>query len=449
MHTGTSAIAPSDWPCEEGTHVRLSHFTAAKLCSMAVTPSSSGTISALLSSVAAAPALEFPGLPPQAWAAFDFGALPPEVNSTRMYSGPGPTSLLAAAVAWDALASELATAGSGYSSTIDELLAHGWSGPSSQAMIAALEPFVAWMRSMAICAELAGTQARAAVAAYETAFAITVPPPLVTANRVRLTTLISTNFFGQNLPAIAATEAEYAEFWAQDATAMFAYAHASANASMLKSFKSPPATTNPAGLAAQHSAAGSAAASTTAAHTAAIEATAIHATTQATAATSSGSSSGLTTSELNLIVNQTVGLSYFGMGLAQMGLGVGFFNIPTDLAPYMEAAGLPFPAGTAAIEGAAALAPDAAAVSATVGQSNSIGLLSTPPSWAAPGTDTGSGARLVSALTSSSGGSSPAVSRGPLGIPPLQGASRHEGSQLARRRYGIRYKVVPRPPGGG
>ena len=34
----------------------------------------------------------------------DFGALPPEINSVRMYSGPGSTPLVAAASAWNALA---------------------------------------------------------------------------------------------------------------------------------------------------------------------------------------------------------------------------------------------------------------------------------------------------------------------------------------------------------
>lgn len=37
----------------------------------------------------------------------DFGALPPEINSGRMYAGPGSGPLLAAAAAWDALAAEL------------------------------------------------------------------------------------------------------------------------------------------------------------------------------------------------------------------------------------------------------------------------------------------------------------------------------------------------------
>ncbi len=40
----------------------------------------------------------------------DFGALPPEINSGRMYAGPGPGSMLAAATAWQSLAEELNSA---------------------------------------------------------------------------------------------------------------------------------------------------------------------------------------------------------------------------------------------------------------------------------------------------------------------------------------------------
>ena len=52
---------------------------------------------------------------------FDFGALPPEINSGRMYAGPGAESMMVAATAWDGLAAELGTAASGYSSVITEL----------------------------------------------------------------------------------------------------------------------------------------------------------------------------------------------------------------------------------------------------------------------------------------------------------------------------------------
>jgi len=84
---------------------------------------------------------------------------------------------------------------------------------------------------------------------------------MVVANRIRLATLIATNILGQNTPAIAATEAEYSEMWAQDATAMYNYAASSATASAFKTFTSPPRTTNPSGLAARAGVVGQAAGS--------------------------------------------------------------------------------------------------------------------------------------------------------------------------------------------
>jgi PPE-repeat protein len=195
----------------------------------------------------------------------DFGALPPEVNSGRMYLGPGPGTLLAASAGWEGLAAELHTAASGYQSVISGLTDESWSGPSSMSMVAAVMPYVMWMRLAAAQCEEAASQATAAAGAYETAFAMTVPPPLITANRVRMMTLIATNIFGQNTPAIMATETEYSEMWAQDATAMYGYAANSAAASRMSSFKSPPQTTNPNGAANQatQSAAGSGSQTTT------------------------------------------------------------------------------------------------------------------------------------------------------------------------------------------
>ncbi|EUA42711.1 PPE family protein [Mycobacterium xenopi 4042] len=63
--------------------------------------------------------------------------------------------------------------------------------------------------------------------------------------------LVATNFFGQNSPAIAATEAQYGEMWAQDAAAMYGYAGASSAAATVTPFTSPPQTANPLGLAEQ------------------------------------------------------------------------------------------------------------------------------------------------------------------------------------------------------
>jgi PPE-repeat protein len=175
----------------------------------------------------------------------DFGAIPPEINSGLMYTGPGSGPLMAAAAAWDGVAAELGTATSGYSSVISELTGAPWIGPSSSAMLAAITPFVSWLGALGGQAEETAGQATAAAAAYEAAFAMTVPPPVIAANRVLLANLIATNFLGQNTPAIAVTEAQYAEMWAQDAGAMYGYAASSATASTLSPFDSPPNTTTP------------------------------------------------------------------------------------------------------------------------------------------------------------------------------------------------------------
>ena len=59
--------------------------------------------------------------------------------------------------------------------------------------------------------------------------------------------MVATNILGQNTPAIATTEAHYAEMWAQDAAAMYGYAGSSAAASTLTPFAAPPATTTSSG----------------------------------------------------------------------------------------------------------------------------------------------------------------------------------------------------------
>lgn len=69
----------------------------------------------------------------------DFAALPPEINSGRMYAGAGSGPLLAAASAWDALAAELGSAASSYESVVSSLTGE-WSGPSSTSMAAAADP---------------------------------------------------------------------------------------------------------------------------------------------------------------------------------------------------------------------------------------------------------------------------------------------------------------------
>ncbi|HEY1839196.1 MAG TPA: PPE family protein [Mycobacterium sp.] len=185
---------------------------------------------------------------------FDFAAMPPEINSARMYTGPGSGPMMAAAAAWNSTAADLSTTAAGSQSVISELAGGEWLGPSSLAMASAVQPYIEWMETTAGELAQAATQAMASAAAYETAFAMTVPPPVISANRTQLAALVATNLLGQNTPAIMATEALYGEMWAQDAAAMYGYAGSSASAAALSPLTPPPLTNHPGGQGAQSAA---------------------------------------------------------------------------------------------------------------------------------------------------------------------------------------------------
>lgn len=166
----------------------------------------------------------------------DYLVSPPEINSARIYAGPGAAPMMAAATAWEGLAASLGTTAAGIGAVVDGLTAT-WLGPSSLAMMTSASHYQAWLMSTAEQATQTAGQAQAAAAAFETAYAATIPPFVVAENRVRLATLVATNFLGVNTPAIAATEAEYMEFWAQDVAAMIGYHTASQAATQLTPFQ--------------------------------------------------------------------------------------------------------------------------------------------------------------------------------------------------------------------
>jgi PPE-repeat protein len=169
----------------------------------------------------------------------DFGALPPEINSDRMYSGPGSGPMLAAAAAWDGLVDGLYSTATSFSSVTFDLADDLWQGPAASSMVDAATPYLEWMEVTAAQVEHAAVQVRSAAAAYEAAVAMTVPPAVIAANRTQFVSLAATNFLGQNTPEIAASEAQYSEMWAQNATAMYAYASSSSTASQLNPFTVP------------------------------------------------------------------------------------------------------------------------------------------------------------------------------------------------------------------
>jgi PPE-repeat protein len=171
----------------------------------------------------------------------EFAWLPPEINSARIFAGAGSGPLHVAASAWDGLAQDLSASASSFDSVIVGLTSGPWAGPASVAMAAAATPYVGWLTAAAGQAGAAAAQARAAAAAFEAALSATVHPAAVTANRTTLMTLIATNFFGINAPAIAATEFHYVEMWAADVGAMLGYhAGATSVASTMAQFSLPP-----------------------------------------------------------------------------------------------------------------------------------------------------------------------------------------------------------------
>ena len=97
----------------------------------------------------------------------DYGILPPEINSSRMYAGPGSGPMLAAAEAWESLAAELHSAANSYQSVVSGLTVGSWSGPASASMAAAAATYTAWLTATATQAEQSAVQAKSAVAAYQ------------------------------------------------------------------------------------------------------------------------------------------------------------------------------------------------------------------------------------------------------------------------------------------
>ncbi len=305
--------------------------------------------------------------------------------------------MLAAATAWDELAAELHSAAGAYASVLSGLTA-GWQGPSSATMAAAAAPYVAWMRTTAGQAEQTAAQAGAAVSAYETAFAATVPPPVIAANRALLMSLIATNILGQNTAAIAATEAQYGEMWAQDAAAMYGYAGASATAAQLTPFGEPPQTTNAGGTAAQAAAVPQPAATQapTSALAQALQSMAVPAAAAPAQAvdppfTPAEVLQTLTTSFLNATIGPYDPSKVFSPFGSFYDLGVQSFlapfnNYKMQLA-YGQALRSAAPAAGAAVPSTAAAGIPAAAsaggpVSAGMGRAGVVGSLSVPQNWA-------------------------------------------------------------------
>jgi PPE-repeat protein len=394
-----------------------------------------------------------------------YAAFPPEFNSGRMYTGPGSGSMRAAAAAWDGLAAELQSTTASYSSVISTLTSEGWAGPSSLAMAAAVAPYLTWMQGTAAQAAEAATQATAAATAYETAFAAHVPPEEIAANRSQLASLVATNIFGQNTPAIAATEIQYAEMWAQDALAMDSYTGSSAAAAKVTPFTAAPQITNAGGVATQAAAVAQAAATPAGSAQSLVSAAASPLTTGNPLLAALANLSTDYTDTLNGLLN-----SLFGAGTGTLygelynaikvplGFTTGYndigllINFPASqflkFAPHASSLGaLPkdaLGAGLAPHWGRGTLFN---AVQGGMGNSGTlVGKLSVPPSWA---TNTPAVRMVASALSAAGPEAVPAAALGEGGLlssmsmAGMLGSALGAGGPTVAARAGVRGKIKP------
>lgn len=344
--------------------------------------------------------------------------------------------MLAAAAAWDGVAVDLGATAASFDEVITGLVSGPWLGAAATTMAAAAAPYVAWLNTTAAQAEEAAVQAKAAVAAYETAYAMTVHPALVAANRAQLATLVATNFLGQNSAAIALTEMQYGEMWAQDSTAMYCYVAASASAMRLTPLSAPPQTVaGPLGTTAVVS---------------------------QTSVSSAASTVASLMSDLALLGQGDTALpgwitdldtlmSIFGTPFfvctSSTGLMMSMMSTIKGLFPAAAAVGsqIATAAGTAAAEAAhVGSAGLAGAVAADLGEAESIGGLSVPPSWAAsaPTLSHAAVAALPGAVSSAAAPS--AAAPGLLGGLPLPGTEGRTGGDGNATQDGIApLRVLP------
>ncbi|WP_343603225.1 PPE family protein [Mycobacterium sp.] len=390
----------------------------------------------------------------------DFGALPPEINSARMYTGPGDSPMMAAAAAWNSLGADLTATATAYQTVIAELTGEAWRGPASTAMATAAAPYVAWMHATAAAAEHAAAQAMASAAAFSTAFAMTVPPPVIAANRAQLAALVATNVLGQNTPAIAATEAQYAEMWAQDAAAMYGYAASSASAGVLQPLSSPTPDTNPAGPAHQAAAVSKARAQSGLSQLVSSLPTTVQGLASPLAGSAGSSSSGLSGFVTDFI-NSTENIGIWNSAQTYLGqLGnIGAWNMFAGISSGVGLAnahglgigGLGGAAGAAAASTVAPTAPAAvttasggAPVLTGLGRATSVGGLSVPASWSAA-TSAGTGsATLAGTGWAAAPEDGAAVATVPAGMPSVASAGRG-GFGFGAPRYGFKPTVMARP----
>ncbi|WP_406271796.1 PPE family protein [Nocardia sp. NBC_00881] len=183
---------------------------------------------------------------------FDYLALPPEVNSFRLTTGPGAGPMLDTAAAYERLAAGLLAAAGGSDGAMNSMAAT-WQGPSADLAQAAFRKHAGWLREQAGVAAQTATLTTAAAGAFATAYAAMPKLPEIIANRLAVAGLTVVSNTPMGAPAklmIAALELDYLRMRIQAGVTMIMYAEVTTNLlSALPPPVAPPPITSDGGAA--------------------------------------------------------------------------------------------------------------------------------------------------------------------------------------------------------
>jgi PPE-repeat protein len=279
---------------------------------------------------------------------------------------------------------------------------------------------------------------------------------VIAANRTLLATLIATNFLGVNSAAIAATEAQYAEMWVQDATMMSTYQAASMAAGVLQPVTPLTSAPNPAAPALQGAAVANASANAPVqalADAFVFGPPAINGPNPINFAGTFPISSSLlqsidgflgTPSVFNAINGAVNTGAWFTMNAIPTAVSLGHTLGTVPAIPFALSDSVAPATGAGIIPGTMVGSVSGAATSATMGEASAVGGLSVPGSWSAatPASSAASAAPLGGSGWTAAAEGEPVAAM--PGMPGAAAAAKGAGAYGAGPRYGFKPIVMPK-----